>query len=98
MAQTFTVPDDLPPDLPWHTDDDIRSAWSVIWDRRERIHEVMQAKFPEVPVDRLRKMVDGTLDLLILSTESFGFIADQWRAMDRDGTIERLMEADGKVV
>lgn len=98
MSKPIHPPDELPPELTWHTDDDVRSAWAVIWDRRDQIHDVLALKFAEQDPERLRKVVDSCLDLLVLSADSFTAIAQQWKDLDEEGTIQRLVEANGRVV
>lgn len=98
MTQPFQPPADLPPETPLSTDDDVKSAWAVIFDRRHQIQEISRLRCPQMDEKVREEIVGSALDLLVLSHESFAKVLDSWRQLDKEGVLQRLASNTGRVV
>lgn len=79
MTEPFKPAEPLPPDIPLHDSEDVNAVWRVVADRRVDIEQVLQVRFPEIPSDRLRDVMQGVFDLLQLYPESFTQVIALWQ-------------------
>lgn len=79
MTEPFKPAEPLPPDIPLHDSEDVNSVWRVVADRRADVEQVLQTRFPEIPAERLRDVMQGVFDLLQLYPESFTQVIAMWQ-------------------
>lgn len=87
MTEPFQPPGYLPPDIPLHNSDDVCAVWRVVTDRRVDIEQVLLCRFPEIPNEQMRNVMQAVFDLLQLYPESFPQVIAMWQQTAADEVV-----------